>query len=67
MLTFDIPQNKKAAAAQDQKLKKGILTEANYTLTGNDTIVRYCGVDIQGVFFSCGRGTVMMVSAQERC
>jgi len=38
-------KNKKAAAAQGQKLKKGILTEANYTLTGNDTIVRR-GVDL---------------------
>ena len=35
------PQNKKVAAAQEQKMKKGILTEANYSLNGNDTIVRY--------------------------
>ena len=35
-----IPQNKKMAAAQEQKMKKGILTEANYSLNGNDTIVR---------------------------
>ena len=39
------PQNKKVAAAQGQKLKKGILTEANYSLNGNDTIVRYVWVD----------------------
>ena len=29
------------AAAQEQKMKKGILTEANYSLNGNDAIVRY--------------------------
>ena len=34
------------AAAQGQKLKKGILTDANYSLNGNDTIVRYCWIDI---------------------
>jgi len=33
-------KNKKMAAAQEQKMKKGILTEANYSLNGNDTIVR---------------------------
>jgi len=38
-------KNKKVAAAQGQKLKKGILTEANYSLNGNDTIVRR-GVDL---------------------
>merc|ERR1719278_1908314 len=38
-------KNKKVAAAQGQKLKKGILTDANYSLNGNDTIVRR-GVDL---------------------
>jgi len=33
-------KNKKAVAAQDQKMKRGILAEANYSLTGNDTILR---------------------------
>ena len=49
-LTF--PQNKKVAAAQEQKMKKGILTDANYSLNGNDTIVRYFWVDIQGDFLT---------------
>ena len=42
---LDLPQNKKVAAAQEQKMKKGILTDANYSLNGNDTIVRYFWVD----------------------
>merc|ERR1712013_409186 len=33
-------KNKKMAAAQEQKMKKGILTEASWGLNGNDTIVR---------------------------
>ena len=44
-INLTLPQNKKVAAAQGQKLKKGILTEANYSLNGNDTIVRYVWVD----------------------
>jgi len=39
-------KNKKVAAAQEQKMKKGILTEANYSLNGNDTIVRRGVVDM---------------------
>ena len=45
------PQNKKVAAAQGQKLKKGILTEANYSLNGNDTIVRYFWVGFYCIRF----------------
>jgi len=33
-------KNKKAVAAQDKKMKRGILAEANYSLNGNDTILR---------------------------
>ena len=47
---LDLPQNKKVAAAQEQKMKKGILTDANYSLNGNDTIVRYSWVDIYNGF-----------------
>jgi len=39
-------KNKKVAAAQEQKMKKGILTDANYSLNGNDTIVRRGVVDL---------------------
>jgi hypothetical protein len=37
-------KNKKSIAAQQNKMKKGILTENSYTINGNDTIVRR-GVD----------------------
>ena len=47
---LDLPQNKKVAAAQEQKIKKGILTDANYSLNGNDTIVRYSWVDMYNGF-----------------
>merc|ERR1712106_1013219 len=34
-------KNKKAVAASDNKMKKGVLTEKNnYTLVGNDTVIR---------------------------
>ena len=49
-MNLDLPQNKKVAAAQEQKMKKGILTDANYSLNGNDTIVRYSWVDIYNGF-----------------
>jgi len=41
-----VSKNKKVAAAQEQKMKKGILTDANYSLNGNDTIVRRGVVDL---------------------
>jgi len=33
-------KNKKAVAASENKIKKGVLTENNYTLVGNDTVIR---------------------------
>jgi len=33
-------KNKKAVAASENKIRKGVLTENNYTLVGNDTVIR---------------------------